>query len=159
MKTWTLSVRLNNLFSCDILDSVFENSHVLLCLAESSYAIGTTIGCLLATPSMTFLGRRGTTLFITCTSYLVGFALITFGFNVLMILVGRVLTGIGLGVTLSVPMVYIVEIVDPKMVSVLGVVPNLFAQVGILATYVMGIYFSWKALALASKLPKNITPM
>lgn len=100
---------------------------------------------------MTILGRRGTTLFITCTSYLVGFGLITLGWDVLTILIGRVLTGIGLGVTLSVPMVYIVEIVDPKMVSVLGVVPNLFCQLGILSTYAMGIFFDWKTLALASK--------
>ena len=69
----------------------------------------------------------------------------------LTILVGRVLTGVGLGVTLSVPMVYLVEIVDPKMISVLGVVPNLFAQLGIFSTYVLGIFFSWQNLALAGK--------
>ena len=64
---------------------------------------------------------------------------------------GRIFTGIGLGVTLSVPMVYLVEIVHPSMVSTLGVVPNLFAQFGILVTYALGISLEWYQLALICK--------
>ena len=110
------------------------------------------MGCLIATPSMSVFGKRGSTLVITCPSYFVGYALLTLGDSVWLIVMGRILTGIGLGVTLSVPMVYIVDIVDAQLVSVLGVVPNLFAQLGILSTYILGYFLDdWRTLAAASE--------
>ena len=138
---------------------VYSLSYSKHLFSESSYAIGTILGCLIATPCSLLLGRRGTTLIVTSTSYFIGYVLIMLGFlevsntyfMVVLLDLGRIFTGIGLGVTLSVPMVYLVEIVHPSMVSTLGVVPNLFAQFGILVTYALGISLEWYQLALICK--------
>ena len=61
--------------------------------------------------------------------------------------VGRFLTGMGLGMTLTIPNVYIVEVTDPQFRGVLGVLPNLFCQLGIFITYVIGQWFDWSQLA------------
>lgn len=60
--------------------------------------------------------------------------------------------GLGLGLTLSVPTVYIVEITSPELRGALGVIPNLMCQIGIFSTYVAGGYLEWSALAFACKL-------
>ena len=58
------------------------------------------------------------------------------------------MTGIGLGLTLSIPMVYIVEIASLEYRGILGVIPLLLVKVGILMTYVLGTTLDWKWLAL-----------
>ena len=58
--------------------------------------------------------------------------------------------GIGLGLTLCIPAVYIVEISSANHRGVLGVLPNLFCQLGIFATYVTGHWLEWNTLAFAS---------
>ena len=63
--------------------------------------------------------------------------------------VGRFLTGMGLGMTLTIPNVYIVEVTDPQYRGVLGVLPNLFCQLGIFVTYVIGQWLDWSQLAFA----------
>ena len=65
------------------------------------------------------------------------------------IAVGRFLTGMGLGMTLTIPNVYIVEVTDPQYRGVLGVLPNLFCQLGIFVTYVIGQWLDWSQLAFA----------
>ena len=64
-------------------------------------------------------------------------------------IVGRFLTGMGLGMTLTIPNVYIVEVTDPQYRGVLGVLPNLFCQLGIFVTYVIGQWLDWSELAFA----------
>ena len=67
--------------------------------------------------------------------------------------VGRFLTGMGLGMTLTIPNVYIVEVTDPQFRGVLGVLPNLFCQLGIFITYVIGQWFDWSQLAYFCMFP------
>ena len=55
----------------------------------------------------------------------------------------------GLGMTLTIPNVYIVEVTDPQYRGVLGVLPNLFCQLGIFVTYVIGQWLDWSQLAFA----------
>ena len=59
-------------------------------------------------------------------------------------------TGIGLGLTLCIPTVYIVEISSSVHRGILGVLPNFFCQLGILATYIAGHWLDWKLLSFAS---------
>ena len=70
---------------------------------------------------------------------------------------GRILTGIGLGLTLSIPMVYIVEIASLEYRGILGVIPLLLVKVGILMTYVLGTTLDWKWLALTRKVASLLT--
>ena len=50
--------------------------------------IGATIGCILAGSSMTFLGRRGSTLILTVPSYFIGFVLIGAAVDFIMVIAG-----------------------------------------------------------------------
>ena len=67
-----------------------------------------------------------------------------------MLIGGRFLTGMGLGLTLTIPNVYLVEVTDPQFRGVLGVLPNLFCQLGIFATYITGQWLDWSQLALVN---------
>ena len=107
------------------------------------------MACLIAGTVMDSFGRRGGTLFCTGPAYFIGYLLIGAANNIFMLVIGRFLTGIGLGLTLSIPTVYIVEITSPQYRGVLGVLPNLFCQVGIFGTYIMGQWLDWSWLAFA----------
>lgn len=113
----------------------------------SIHSVGATLACLLAGFAMSVLGRRGATLYCTIPAYVLGYLLIGSAPSVWLIILGRFLTGIGLGLTLSVPTVYIVEITNLPVRGALGVVPNLLCQIGIFATYVSGRWLDWSGLA------------
>jgi len=100
---------------------------------------------------MNSIGRRGATIFGTIPAYMIGYVLIASAQNMYMIVAGRLLTGIGLGLTLCIPTIYIVEICSKENRGTYGVLPNIFCQVGILATYIVGSSFDWRGLALSSK--------
>ena len=100
---------------------------------------------------MSTLGRRGATLFCTIPCYLVGYLIVGCSTSYIMIIGGRFLAGMGLGMTLTIPNVYLVEVTDPQFRGVLGVLPNLFCQLGIFATYVMGQWLDWSQLAFVCK--------
>ena len=61
----------------------------------------------------------------------------------------RFFGGIGLGLTLSVTPVYLVEVTNLDLRGMLGVVPPLFTQAGILYTYVLGSFIDWRMLSLS----------
>jgi hypothetical protein len=61
--------------------------------------------------------------------------------------------------TLSVPTVYIVEITSPELRGGLAVIPNLFCQIGIFATYVAGRFLDWNTLALACEQVESAVSM
>ena len=85
---------------------------------------------------MSTLGRRGATLYCTIPCYLVGYIIVGCSTSYIMLIGGRFLTGMGLGMTLTIPNVYLVEVTDPQFRGVLGVLPNLLCQLGIFATYI-----------------------
>ena len=96
---------------------------------------------------MSTLGRRGATLYCTIPCYLVGYIIVGCSTSYIMLIGGRFLTGMGLGMTLTIPNVYLVEVTDPQFRGVLGVLPNLLCQLGIFATYITGQYLDWSQLA------------
>ena len=57
-----------------------------------------------------------------------------------MIIFSRFCGGIGLGLTLSITPVYLVEVSQVELRGVLGVIPPLLTQAGVLYTYVAGKY-------------------
>ena len=126
-----------------------QNSLLFLVITDSAHSFGATVACLVAGILMSTLGRRGATLYCTIPCYLVGYVVIGCASSYITIIVGRFLTGIGLGMTLTIPNVYIVEVTDPQFRGVLGVLPNLFCQLGIFFTYVVGQWLDWSHLAFA----------
>ena len=123
----------------------------MILLTDSAHSFGATVACFLAGILMSTLGRRGATLFCTIPCYLVGYLIVGCSTSYIMIIGGRFLAGMGLGMTLTIPNVYIVEVTDPQFRGVLGVLPNLFCQLGIFATYVMGQWLDWSQLAFVCK--------
>ena len=119
---------------------------------DSAHSFGATVACFLAGILMSCLGRRGATLFCTIPCYLFGYIIVGCSTSYVMLIIGRFLTGMGLGMTLTIPNVYIVEVTDPQFRGVLGVLPNLFCQLGIFITYVVGQWLDWSQLAFACML-------
>ena len=120
-------------------------------LTDSAHSFGATVACILAGIAMSTFGRRGATLLCTVPCYLFGYITIGCASNYVMLILGRFLTGLGLGMTLTVPNVYICEVTSPEYRGVLGVLPNLFCQLGIFITYVIGQWLDWSQLALTCK--------
>ena len=102
--------------------------------------MGAVLGCIISIPAMDRLGRRGAALYIMSMAYLIGFLLIGAAFNVEMIITGRFCGGVGLGLTLSITPVYLVEVSSLSIRGMLGVIPPLFTQIGLLATYLSGCW-------------------
>ena len=71
----------------------------------------------------------GSALYVMSLAYLVGFLCIAVATTPGMIIVGRFCGGVGLGLTLSVTPVYLVEVTSIASRGMLGVVPPLFTQV------------------------------
>jgi len=115
----------------------------------SVHNLGAILGCLISIPSLTFLGRRGASLYIMSAAYILGFILIGATTLPWLIILGRFFGGIGLGLTLSVTPVYLVEVTTLKNRGMLGVVPPLFTQIGVLYTYIAGSYLDWRLLSLS----------
>lgn len=115
----------------------------------SIHTLGAVLGCLIAVPAMQRFGRRGATLTFMAMAYLLGFLFIGAAAYVEMIIAGRFLGGIGLGLTLSITPVYLVEVTGLKIRGMLGVVPPLLTQIGLFATYLAGSWLDWRNLGIA----------
>lgn len=97
-------------------------------------------------PLIEYLGRR---MAITGTAipFFVGWILIANAYNVPMVLVGRALSGICVGiVSLAFP-VYLGEVLQPEVRGALGLLPTAFGNTGILLAYFVGSYLDWSKLA------------
>jgi len=114
----------------------------------SAHSLGAILGCLISIPSLDKLGRRGASLYIMSLAYIIGFLLIGLSSFPWLIILGRFCGGIGLGLTLSVTPVYLVEVSSLDNRGMLGVVPPLFTQIGVLYTYIVGVYVDWRLLSL-----------
>ena len=123
---------------------------IFLFFSDSAHSFGATVACFLAGILMSTLGRRGATLYCTIPCYTVGYLIVGCSTSYIMLIGGRFLTGMGLGLTLTIPNVYLVEVTDPQFRGVLGVLPNLFCQLGIFATYITGQWLDWSQLALVN---------
>jgi len=130
-------------------DSSIQIDHHHASWIASIHTLGAVLGCVISIPAMEKLGRRGAALYIMSVAYLLGFLLIGAAVTVEMIIIGRFLGGIGLGLTLSITPVYLVEVSSLSFRGMLGVVPPLFTQIGLLATYISGCWMSWRSLSLS----------
>ncbi|XP_059044940.1 facilitated trehalose transporter Tret1-like [Achroia grisella] len=104
------------------------------------------VGGISGGPLIEYLGRR---MVITGTAipFFIGWMLIANAYTVSMVLVGRALGGICVGiVSLAFP-VYLGEVLQPEVRGALGLLPTAFGNTGILLAYIVGSYLDWSNLA------------
>ncbi|XP_050096987.1 facilitated trehalose transporter Tret1 isoform X2 [Anopheles aquasalis] len=110
-------------------------------------------GGILGGPMIEYLGRKNTIL-ATATPFIISWLLIGCATHVSMVLVGRAMSGLCVGIaSLSLP-VYLGETVQPEVRGTLGLLPTAFGNIGILLCFVAGNYLDWSGLAfLGAALP------
>ncbi|CAH2050319.1 unnamed protein product, partial [Iphiclides podalirius] len=110
-------------------------------------------GGVIGGPLVDYIGRRKTILF-TAVPFFVGWILIATAKIVDLVLAGRAICGLCVGVgSLAFP-VYLGETIQPEVRGTLGLFPTAIGNIGILICYVAGKYLDWSQLAyLGSSLP------
>ena len=95
------------------------------------------LGALVAAQTADALGRRATIL-ACCALYVVGTLLMALARGFWVLLLGRAVTGLGVGVSFVVTPVYIAEITPARLRGALGAVFDVSINVGIVLGYVVG---------------------
>ena len=111
------------------------------------------LGAMLAGPlagrAMQVLGRR-TALVLVSVPVVVGWLLITYAGTLTTLLLGRMLTGMGVGWTTVVVPTYVAEVTEARVRGPSGAVFELQLNFGVLMSYVVGKYVSWRLLGILS---------
>lgn len=110
-------------------------------------------GGVIGGPLVDYIGRRRTILF-TAPPFFVGWILIATATIVHLVLAGRAICGLCVGIgSLAFP-VYLGETIQPEVRGTLGLFPTAIGNIGILVCYVAGKYLDWSHLAyLGAVLP------
>ncbi|PYH89094.1 MFS glucose transporter [Aspergillus ellipticus CBS 707.79] len=110
-------------------------------LVSSIYTLGGLLGALLAGPIATKHGRlfalRATTIF-----FILGPVAETLASDIPLLILGRLLSGIGAGAAIVVGPIYISEIAPPSAKGFFGAFTQVMTNVGILLTQSLGYFFS-----------------
>eukprot|EP00045_Choanoeca_perplexa_P007224 m.63910 g.63910 ORF g.63910 m.63910 type:complete len:503 (+) comp13983_c0_seq1:423-1931(+) len=116
-------------------------------LFGSMVNVGAMVGALAGGFFLDFAGRKRS-LFIAALPLCGGFVMIFLSRNFIEALIGRILTGLGVGlVSVTVP-VYISEIAPTELRGGLGSINQLGVTLGVLVSYAIGMGVSWRPLAL-----------
>lgn len=107
---------------------------------------GAFFGSLVAFPLMHKIGRKYTVM-LTSPIWAISWVLIATAHDWKILLLARMLSGFGAGLTLPSAQIYVSECSDPKIRGVIGSLPSLSMSVGILVTYILGKYVEWRILA------------
>jgi len=113
----------------------------------SIVTIGGIVGSVFAGWFLQRYGRR-TAMFAAAAPFLFGWAFIYMGTTVRVLCIGRFLTGVGCGVSLSAVPLYIGETASKDLRGMLGSGVQLSIAFGVLLVYVLGLVFNWRELAL-----------
>ncbi|XP_041974757.1 facilitated trehalose transporter Tret1-like [Aricia agestis] len=127
------------------------NATLTITTSESSWIGGlmplaALVGGIAGGPLIEGFGRK-LTIMATAVPFFVGWALIGSAVNVYMVLAGRALCGVCVGVgSLAFP-VYLGEVIQPEVRGALGLLPTAFGNTGILLAYFIGYFLDWTHLA------------
>lgn len=108
--------------------------------------LGAFFGSILGGVMLEKVGRKWSILY-TMVPFIVSFMLIGFASNVWMIIWGRFLSGVCIGVDWMAIPVFLAETLTAPVRGLMGLMPFAFLNAGILFSYLMGKYFKWRALA------------
>ncbi|KAL0840109.1 hypothetical protein ABMA28_015417 [Loxostege sticticalis] len=103
------------------------------------------IGCLVCGYLMDNIGRR--LILIMCELPLcLGWLYTGFATTARDIIIGRVITGVGMGMAMGAPRIFITEISLPNMRGTVGALPNLAISLGLIFLAIFGSFLSWTTL-------------
>lgn len=105
------------------------------------------IGCIIGGVSVEKFGRKKTHI-ILCVPLLLGWVFIYFAFNLEMLLFGRILGGLAVGLLGTACPVYLSEMSAPKYRGLFLGTPSMALSIGILIIHVIGTFLSWRETAL-----------
>ncbi|CAG0884146.1 unnamed protein product [Cyprideis torosa] len=109
--------------------------------------LGAGMGSVIGGPIVRYVGRKGAILYTIGPSLMLGFLAICLAHNVALLMSGRFVTGLGLGLgTVAVPL-YCSEISTPKYRGTLGAMAPLMITAGIAVAYSIGAVLEWRNLS------------
>ncbi|XP_030634798.1 solute carrier family 2 member 15b [Chanos chanos] len=119
-----------------------ESLTLLYSVTVSIFAIGGLVGSLMVGVLVTKLGRKGTLVNSTGLVFVAGALM---GFSRLcaspeMIILGRFITGVHSGISLSVVPMYLGEISPKNLRGFLGLMPSIFICVGVFIAQILGLH-------------------
>lgn len=139
-------------YSAPAMPSILESepgllpSKSIVSWVSSIPPFGAFLGSLVAAPLMHQAGRRKT-LLVASPIWIVSWIMIATSRHWEQMMAARWLMGFCAGLTLPAAQIYVAECCDPEVRGVIGSFPSLGMSLGILATYTMGTFLRWDALA------------
>ncbi|XP_063977490.1 facilitated trehalose transporter Tret1-like isoform X2 [Diachasmimorpha longicaudata] len=125
----------------------FEFNEQISSWIGSVLPLSALFGGMIGGPLIEYLGRRNTIL-ATAFPFIGAYLFIAKATSHWLVLVGRALCGLSVGIaSLSLP-VYLGETIQPEVRGTLGLLPTAFGNIGILICYAAGRYLDWSKLAL-----------
>lgn len=110
--------------------------------------LGALAGGLFGGTLIEYLGRKWTIL-LTNVMFLAAWIITFSAQNFIFLYVGRIITGLSVGIaSLTLP-VYLAETIQPEVRGTLGLLPTALGNIGILISFALGNVFEWKYLALS----------
>ncbi|KAH8298404.1 hypothetical protein KR044_001947, partial [Drosophila immigrans] len=109
------------------------------------------LGSILGGPMIMYFGRKHTGM-LTFIPFFVAWIIIGMANSVWVVLAGRALSGLAVGVaTLAMP-VFLGETIHPLIRGILGLMPTLVGKLGLLLCFVVGSFTTWDQLAFVCAL-------
>ncbi|XP_057814287.2 sugar transporter ERD6-like 4 isoform X1 [Cryptomeria japonica] len=120
-------------------------------LSNAGAMIGAMVSGLLAD----YLGRKGA-LVVASIPNILGWIAISLAKDSSVLYIGRSLTGLGVGIMSFTVPVYIADIAPKHLRGGLGTVNMLSVTIGIFVVYLLGMFISWRHLAIAGAVPCSL---